>query len=419
MGHAKQPTDSRAQDTRVSRPLESLKDPTSFGPPPKNVNYHGGAALPNEITPHRGGLGAPLTQDQIIDARVATAPVEEEPEQSQRPAPPPLPYRADRTGLRTDNLPPPPTHQELAASPVAQTRRAPGPTPNLPPRLPSRQNTASPPVTSATPPPPSYDSAIRTTGTPTLNQSAISRLGSVGVSVPSLGIGKVQENSKSGASSTVINGQSSRKAGIGQNAAPEISELQSRFNRMNKSFNKDNTAVNDLSSTTSPSAQEEAQAPSWQQTRSALTTANSAYKDPSSVTLADAQSAAQTAQSAQRSATAFRERHNETLNAAQTRATQINKRYNVSGRLNRFLEDANSAHDEREEVARQQSGQHQPAQPQPGATLPQQQVSSPPLNPPVSELTASISRKPPPPPPPKKPANMQAPPPVPLGTKPK
>lgn len=35
-------------ENHVSRPLSTLKDPSSFGPPPKNVNYHGGAAFPYE-----------------------------------------------------------------------------------------------------------------------------------------------------------------------------------------------------------------------------------------------------------------------------------------------------------------------------------------------------------------------------------
>ena len=33
-------------EEHISRPLTTLKDPAAFGPPPKNVNYHGGAALP-------------------------------------------------------------------------------------------------------------------------------------------------------------------------------------------------------------------------------------------------------------------------------------------------------------------------------------------------------------------------------------
>jgi hypothetical protein len=47
MGKGKSP--SRDESEHVSRPLSSLKDPAAFGPPPKNVNYHDGAALPNQV----------------------------------------------------------------------------------------------------------------------------------------------------------------------------------------------------------------------------------------------------------------------------------------------------------------------------------------------------------------------------------
>jgi hypothetical protein len=33
----------------VSRPLSTLKDPAAFGPPPKHIHFHGGAALPNQV----------------------------------------------------------------------------------------------------------------------------------------------------------------------------------------------------------------------------------------------------------------------------------------------------------------------------------------------------------------------------------
>jgi len=42
MGKGKESTTGE----HISRPLATLKDPSAFGPPPKNVNYHGGAALP-------------------------------------------------------------------------------------------------------------------------------------------------------------------------------------------------------------------------------------------------------------------------------------------------------------------------------------------------------------------------------------
>lgn len=40
---------SSDKDEHISRPLAALKDPAAFGPPPKNVNYHGGAALPKSV----------------------------------------------------------------------------------------------------------------------------------------------------------------------------------------------------------------------------------------------------------------------------------------------------------------------------------------------------------------------------------
>lgn len=86
MGKGKQ---SEAESARehVSRPLATLKDPALFGPPPKNVNYHGGAALPNEITPHREGLGAPLRLEQVHETNHAVTPPAED-EQPARSAPP-------------------------------------------------------------------------------------------------------------------------------------------------------------------------------------------------------------------------------------------------------------------------------------------------------------------------------------------
>ena len=117
MGKGRDPKAGDASD-HVSRPMATLKDPSSFGPPPRNVNYHGGAALPNEITPDRGGWGAPLTQEQIAGAnRAVHGPTQEEIEQETRPAGPPLPYRADRTGLQTNHLPPPPTTQRYKYEP--------------------------------------------------------------------------------------------------------------------------------------------------------------------------------------------------------------------------------------------------------------------------------------------------------------
>jgi hypothetical protein len=402
MGKGKKPGDNAASE-HVSRPLSSLKDPSSFGPPPKNVNYHGGAALPNEITPHRGGIGAPLTQEQIESAnRAVHGPAPEEVAEQEKKKGPALPYRANTTGLNTDHLPPPPVHRNIISPPPAEGAQPPKPKPGLPPRLPARQNTAEiSPI-----PPPSYDAVVaQPAPTPpastaaTLNQSAMSRLGKAGVNVPSLGIGRTN-------SSTSNNNPWSNEPSQSQSQTPNggntMSELQSRFARMNS---------NDSSSQAqSPSAQPTSP-PTLQQSQSAFNTAQNFRRDPSSVSVNDAKDAANTANTAARSASAFRDKHAGSIAAAEQRGRAFNNKYQIQSRFERFLDKHAPLEDEQQQ---QQGGQ------------PQQnlQSPSPPVQSPSTEMAASISRKPPPPPPPKKPAGMHGnsvgppPPPVPLGTKP-
>jgi len=124
----------------------------------------------------------------------------------------------------------------------------------------------------------------------------------------------------------------------------------------------------------------------FEQKQAAFKTAQNLHKDPSSVTLADAQSAASTANN-------FRARHQEQISAGAQKANTWNKKFNVTGRVNNFLEK-----------------QASPVTEQPPPIQP--------VSPAPSDVSALSARKPPPPPPPKKPAGMHAPPPVPLGTKP-
>jgi hypothetical protein len=369
----------------MSRPLTTLKDPSSFGPPPRNVNYHGGIALPNEITPHTGGLGAPLTQAEIQTARGPTqeqieAEQEAEAEAARR-AGPPLPYRADRTGLKTDHLPPPPVHRSIAQSASNGTpEAAPKPRPSLPPRLPSRKDTSTNVSTSslpiAQPPafeavaPQSHPSPVQLPVQPStqsnswLNQGAANRLGKAGVSVPGLGIGESNpwksETSKTTSPPPVATNNSG------------LSELQTRFAKMN------------TGAATSPQSPP-TEGTTFEQKQAAIKTAQNFHKDPSTVTMADAQSAASTANN-------FRARHQDQISAGAQKANGWNKKFNVTGRVNNFLEK-----------------QVSPVSEQPPAEIPATVTSPTPAN---------INRKPPPPPPPKKPSGMHAPPPVPLGTKP-
>lgn len=416
MGKGKQ-SETQAAKEHISKPLASLKDPASFGPPPKNVNYHGGAALPNEITPHRGGLGAPLTQAEISSANrmVQAVEVEEEEDESQsKSMPPPLPFRADRTGLKTDNLPPPPVHRDLQQF-QNHTARSPSPPvsqPKLPPRLPARQNTTSPPVAVAEVPPPSYDAvAAKQVTDPYLNQSAVNRLGNAGISVPSLGIGRKGDS----------NPWENEKSQTQTASTNQLSELQSRFARM-RGISQDTVATSapspSTASVTQPSPQPSM--PSWKQSQSALQTAQNIRTDPHSVTLADAQSAAQTAGQAQRSANAFREKHADSIANAQAKAKAWDQKYKVTSKINKFLDE----HTDPDEANAQQQQQQQQI---PGVSSYGQAsqvpvypntTTQPMSSPPPTELAASIARKPPPPPAPRKPAHMQAPPPVPTGTKP-
>lgn len=431
----------RDKEEHVSRPLSTLKDPSLFGPPPKNVNYHGGAALPNEITPQTGGWGAPLSADQLSTAKsTASAPTQEEVEEEEdTQAGPPLPYRADRTGLRTDHLPPPPVHRDVNRNPEAVEARPARPQPRLPPRLPSRQHTASPPVTPpvvASPPPPAYESVPATQSIPQpspsygINQAAANRLGNAGVSVPALGIGSEQTSNpwRTEQSQTSQTSQPKSPPTNTQQPVNQLSELQARFARMNSS-----ASVNSQQTVTPPfvtpaqspapasfssqpsyitqgQPQSQTQGSTWAEKQSAMRTAQNAYKDPSSVSAQDATSAVRTANS-------FRDRHKDTIDAAGTRATALNKKYNVTGRLNSFLDKQNTSSPSTDTTPNGVNGNLSMGQQQVQGNIQPQQ--SP-------ELTASISRKPPPPPPPKKPSSMHgsigsmgvAPPPVPLGTKP-
>lgn len=435
-------SEAQAAREHISRPLASLKDPSSFGPPPKNVNYHGGAALPDEITPHRSGIGAPLTQSQISGANRAAQSVQvEEEEEATKPPPPSLPYRADRTGLRTDNLPPPPVHRDLnksAAAPAPPPTRspAPGSQPRLPPRLPSRQNTLSPPVSE--PPPPSYDAvpsksepspASIPTPTPTptsyINKSAANRLGQAGVSIPAFGIGNQSEKNP-----WQTEQSQTRPTGINQ-----LSELQSRFARMNSQ--EPASTPTPTGPTPNPTSNS---MPSWKQSQSAFNTAQTLRTNPQNVSLADARSAAQTAGQAQRSANAFKEKHADQIAAAQTKAKAWDQRYKVTSKINRFLDEHTEAEDSQQQqnmqagqgfqqpqsVSGQPGQQFQPPTPAVSTYSPAPQIPTHPSapvphttqSPAPTELTASIARKPPPPPAPRKPASLQAPPPVPMGTKP-
>ena len=217
-----------------SAPLTTLKDPDSFGPPPKHTAYYGS----NPTTPTSaisqqpsGGLGsqarAPTRRQQQEDE-------ERQRQEEERARAPSVPYRADTTGLRTDNLPKPPVRRADGAAPATPPRNSSPASRTIPPRqqpqppqrqgapptLPPRMNEN--PDEHTPPPPPSYNEATRSAQqeSATINTGAANRLGQAGVSVPGFGIGNSANETPSQSPST-------------QGHSSQLSELQQRFARMN------------------------------------------------------------------------------------------------------------------------------------------------------------------------------------------
>ena len=174
-----------------------------------------------------------------------------------------------------------------------------------------------------------------------------------------------------------------------------MSGLQSRFGKM----------------TTSPpsSSPNEPPVPSqgttFAQKQAALHTASQFRNDPSSITLADARNSAATANN-------FRERHGEQVVTGWKGANALNKKYDVANRANGIAGQTASASRARED----------------GPIAMRDNTSSPaggdsmPASPWANELSQSGFRKAPPPPPPVKrtgTGSSGAPPPVPMGSKPR
>ncbi|KAF2216118.1 hypothetical protein CERZMDRAFT_81284 [Cercospora zeae-maydis SCOH1-5] len=157
------------QRNHISTPLTSLRDPDSFGPPPKARSYYdadgrplnsieverkktGAAAgsslaagIPQSLsqipTEHRGGLGAPVVETGYRERRQREMEEREKREQEEliRER---SPYKKDTTGIDTRNFAPPPKHYAVGSEMVATAGR---PTPALPPRVPPRQTALPPP----------------------------------------------------------------------------------------------------------------------------------------------------------------------------------------------------------------------------------------------------------------------------------
>jgi hypothetical protein len=371
-------------EDRVAPPLSTLRDPASFAPPPKRTNS-GMASIPppspsagpRKVVPAPSKYQDPRAKEppalnnqhyqQQQESGVAQAYEEEEEDR------PPQPYRVNTSGLSTDHLPKPPGRRDGAdgrpppppsyESAMGGSSRA--PPPKLPPRLPPRNNTGGSSA-SQTPLSVGGDSSAH------LNQGAINRLGSAGVSVPAFGIGR---------SSPAPIGKStpSPPPPRAPTAAPStVNELQNRFSKLRTGSSAAPTAA---------PAEPPAQGTTWAQKQAALNTVSAFNRDPSSVSLSDAKSAASTANN-------FRQRHGDQVAAGM----QTAQKYGVMDKAASF-------------AGGQGQGQSQGAQGAAGA------------------LAGFASKKKPPPPPPKKKPGLgnqansgveeeDAPPPIPHSTRP-
>lgn len=359
-----------------STPLSALKDPNSFGPPPKRTTGPYTPASPASTTrPETGGLGGPLPKSQIELDRQHQREGEETARQIEAPPVPSGPYRADTTGLSTAHLPKPPAFRrgERSESPVETPNDRPKPA--LPPRLPPR-NPSSSSIPPSPPPPYSDRPPFTDPSQGMLNQGAVSRLGQAGVSVPGFDIGRrappLPPPSRTTASqplpartNTASPPIPSRTGGFAPPPAmspagngPQLGELHSRFAKMN-------------TASPPPAA---GGGTTWAQKQAALKTASDFKKDPSSVSFSDARNAASTANN-------FRERHGEQAAAGYTAANKMNQKYGIMNKVKGYSPDGSAS----------------------------QQVAPSP---------AGLKKAPPPPP--AKRSDLQAgPPPVPLSSKPR
>uniref|UniRef100_L2FUB1 Gmp synthase n=1 Tax=Colletotrichum fructicola (strain Nara gc5) TaxID=1213859 RepID=L2FUB1_COLFN len=216
-----------------------------------------------------------------------------------------------------------------------------------------------------------------------LNQNALNRLGSAGVSVPALGIGRPAPPDPPSRSNNSSPAPPPRSGAFSPPSTGQMNELQNRFAKLGKSSGQ----------SASPPPTE---GTTMEQKQAALRTASNFHKDPKSVSMADARSAASTFNN-------FRQRHGEQVAAGVKSANNLNQKYGIADKVGKY--------------AGQASGQQQQ---QAGNSS----TASTPLSPPPGLVNALGKKKPPPPPPPKKkpqigaPPGDDEPPPIPLATKP-
>ncbi|TQS35606.1 hypothetical protein Golomagni_03969 [Golovinomyces magnicellulatus] len=124
----------KSKDTneqRASRPLQSLTDPTTFGPPPRKIQIHGD----DKTSPDLRKNGGCYSTDSSSGNDNAE-------ERNIKSNPPPIPYRASNQELR----PPPsslPKYSEIPAFKHTESSTPASAKSTLPPRLPPRDKSIS------------------------------------------------------------------------------------------------------------------------------------------------------------------------------------------------------------------------------------------------------------------------------------
>ncbi|KAL9081778.1 MAG: hypothetical protein Q9159_007031 [Coniocarpon cinnabarinum] len=286
-GHGKK-DDIIDTSNHSAAPLSTLRDPASFGPPPKHVAAHGSDAASESVRPSpRMGTtpSIPARGSQPSPAKAQTWSPSLPGRQGSEESTPPVPSRA---GLSPSPAP------GRVQSPLSAAAKK----PSLPPRLPPRRDTGEEGLES--PPPPYEEAASLPQEQPSaengyVNRAASSRLGKAGVSVPGFGIGS--------------NTQSSTGTPRASNpSTSQMNELSTRFGKMGRNPSSDAASATPSTGT------------SWSQKQAAFKTADSFRKDPASVSMSDARSAASTANN-------FRQRHGEQVAAGVNRANDLNQRY--------------------------------------------------------------------------------------------
>jgi hypothetical protein len=427
MGKGKGKDSTEAAHNHVSRPLTTLKDPSTFGPPPKHGDFYGGAALSNQTTPAR--IGAPPSHDQEQAARAQE-------EEVSKPKAPSLPFRADTTGLSTANLPPPPVRRDGADGrmPVSDSK----PKPSLPPRLPTRQPSTmtSKPLS----PPPTHSSSIEPPAHKgILNQGSLSRLGAAGVSVSGFGIGEKPALPAPSSTSSASPAMPARPLPVSPSSQTPESRLKPSSAQLNELSSQFSRLGNSNSTNASPS-EASPQGTTFAQKQAALRTASSFRSDPSSVSLSDARTAASTANN-------FRERHGEQVASGLNSANRMNTKYGMADKIGQHggpkiasppsaveapgspSVDANAVASGWKSINKMNTkyGLAEKAGPYgaPSTVTPPPVVETPRNQAVETRVSPTVGKKQPPPPPKKKPALSaapaagQGPPPLPLASKPK